>query len=318
MRSSSPPIGGAIRSSTVYEILTKQGQLVDRDAIEAAMTFKNDNRRDFLHFLNKFKILDEIKWDEKAIELALKQVIWDISREQIDYAEIKFSTNKFTKQMGCSPREIIKLAHQIVKEESSKWGVMVPLILSLKYESDRNEQLQAARLIEDNDVAMMIDGIDLVGDEAFLDPDFYAPIFADWRKAGKGLIAHVGESQSVMNIWKAVERLNVNRIAHGLRVVDDINLISLTKERQIAFDIALTSNVFTGVVPGYVDHPVKKMIESGCIVTIGTDDPAIIGTTLDREYEILRDITGVSDEVVIDIMHNSVKHAFGKTISISA
>lgn len=274
------------------------------------MTFKNDTKRDFLHFLKKFHLLDIIEWNDRAIEEALRQVVWDIAHEHINYAEIKFSTNKFVKQMKCTHRDIIELAYYIIKEESEKWDINIALVLSLKYEADRGEQLAAAKVINDDVIAGFLDGIDLVGNEAFFDVEFYAPIFSDWRKAGKGLIAHVGESQPAANVWKAVERLNVDRIAHGLAAVTDNNLMSLTKERNIAFDVALTSNVFTGVVPNYMIHPVKKMIENGCIVTIGTDDPVVLGTTLDAEYEILRDTFGYSDKIIMDIMHNSVKYAF--------
>lgn len=300
-------VGGAISSKTVHAILTKQGCISHITDIEDAMTFKRDTKRDFLHFLTKFRLLDEIKWNESAIELALKQVVWDIAREQIDYAELKFSTNKFIKQMKCSQRDIIQLAYYIIKEEAEKWGVRIALVLSLKYESNRDEQLSAAKIIDDSSIVDYIAGIDLVGDEAYFDVDFYAPIFRDWKKAGKGLIAHVGESQTGENVRKAIEHLNIDRIAHGLRADDDT--IKLSKERNVAFDVAMTSNVYTGVTPNYMSHPIKQMIERGCIVTIGTDDPVVLDTTLDREYEILQETFGYSDEQLIEIMHNSVKHA---------
>jgi adenosine deaminase len=273
------------------------------------MTFADDEPKNFYNFLSKFNILDEIHWDEWALDYAITQVCWDIAREHIDYAELKFSVDRYSQSLGWPNQRVVKFIHDIIERECDKWGMYIALVLSLKYSTDKERQRQIAKLIE-TDAADCIVGIDLVGDEGVFTPDFYVPIFREWKKAGKGLEAHVGESQSAENVRIAIEKLGVHRVAHGIKAADYPDILALAKERNVCFDTALTSNLFTGVVPSLREHPAKRLINQGVAVTIGTDDPAILGTDLDKEYSLLQTTFKLSDEQIIDVMYNSYLYAF--------
>ena len=278
------------------------------------MTYSENEEHTFDHFLEKFQILDNIIWDQQSIEDTIKQVCYDLARERIDYAEIKLSIDKYVRHTNWSDEETIELLTRCFREESEKWGIKVGLVLSLKYEADRRRQKEIANLILNPDIAMHFIGIDLVGNEEFYSTDFYTPIFKTWKSAGKGLIAHVGENQSVENIQTAIEKLNVDRIAHGIKIIEDQYVIDLAKERKICFDIAITSNLYTGVVGKLEEHPVKQMLDKGLIITIGTDDPVILNTTLNKEYDLLMRCTNIKTDNIMDIMENSCKYAFTKLL----
>jgi adenosine deaminase len=269
--------------------------------------FASGEQYGFYEFLSKFKILETIHWDERAIGIAINQVCWDMAREGLDYVELKFTVDKYMRFMDWTPQKAIKLIHHFVEQESQFDRVKVGLVLSIKYETDKALQKKIAAIIDDSDVADLVVGIDLVGDEAKFDPDFFVPLLKPWSKAGKGVMAHVGESQSAENVRIAIEKLNVKRVSHGIKAVSDPNIIALAKERNICFDIALSSNICTGVAMGVKYHPIWKLLEEGCTVTIGTDDPYVLNTTLDREYEMLSGM--ISDDKIMDIMDNSVKYA---------
>lgn len=271
------------------------------------MTFCSWEERGFYRFLSKFKILDEVVWDEEAIRMAISQICWDVARERLDYVELKFTVDKYISHMKCKPSEVIQIIQDQVEIESNKWGILISLVLSLKYESDRDYQ---KKVITDPDVVALVKGIDLVGDEKNFDSDFYGPLLSDWKKAGKGIEAHVGESQSAENIRKAIEILEVDRVAHGIRIVDCPDIMELARDREICFDIALTSNFHTGLVDDYSDHPIRKMVDGGLIVTVGTDDPFVLQTTLNSEYSILINHLNFSEDELIRLMQNSVDNAF--------
>lgn len=278
------------------------------------MTFAKREKHDFQKFLRKFDILNEIQWNEEFIIKSIAQVVWDIAKEKIDYAELDFTIGKY-RHLGWSDREIVLFIAERFKEESTKWGIEVGLVLCFKYESPRREQEKLAELVYENEVLDNIVGIDLVGDEAKFDADFYAPICREWKKAGKGIVAHVGESQNAKNVVLAIEKLKIDRIAHGIKVpLEDPDLLKEIKKKNIAFEIAFTSNLLTGMVKDINKHPVKNMIEAGCAVTIGTDDPAVCNTTLDKEYTILLEqLTKwgmYSEELMIQIFENSITHSF--------
>lgn len=306
-------IGGSIRPSTIYEIIQKQQRvhrIITEEEVTKSMMISPTEGLTFQNFLRKFQIFEAVHWDEWAITQSLKQVVYDIAHEQIEYCELKFTIDKYVKYTNWSDVDVIKFIHKVVQEEAAKWDIFIGLVLAVKYEADRERQKQITSLISNAEVAERVVGLDLVGDEQFFDVDFYAPIFDEWRRAGKGLEAHVGETVSAENVRLAIERLGVKRIAHGIKAAISPDILALAKERDVCFDIAITSNVLTGQVPSYDTHPVGRILEAGVPVTIGTDDPAILGIDLDHEYMRLQKHFNLDDEKLMDVMENSYKYAF--------
>lgn len=303
-------LGGSFSPKIIYEILIEQGLEYSLNDIISKMTYKDDNERDFYNFLNKFRILNEIRWYGDVIRMAIRSVCWNIAREKLDYVEIKLSLDKYLVHTGWSPIRLSKFVYDLFEEFLGGWGVEFGLVFCLKYEADKSAQCELANCILESDFADCFVGIDLVGDEAKFDVEFYKPIFKLWKDAGKGLEVHAGESQSAENVRLAISELGVNRVAHGIKIVNHPDIIKLAIDHNVCFDVAPSSNWYTGVVSEDVVHPARKLIDAGCIVTIGTDDPEILCTTLDDEYCKIRDSCSLDDSEIIKLMVNSVEHAF--------
>lgn len=306
-------VGGSISPTVVFDILQRQkrGSYQDVSEVVRDLTFYEQvDGFTFQNFLRKFNVLDTIVWDEQAIALAIKQVCYDVAREKIEYCELKLTINKYVQHTNWPDGEVIKFIHNLILEQCERWNIYVALVLCLKYESDRHRQKEIAGLIQDPTVAPLVVGLDCVGDEQYYDADFYAPIFKEWKEAGKGLEAHVGESQSAENVRSAIEVLGVDRIAHGIKAAEYPDILKLANDRKVCFDIATTSNFYTGVVDRKHPHPVRKLLEQGCNVTIGTDDPVVLVTDLDHEYTFLQKHLELPDDRLMDIMENSYKYAF--------
>lgn len=290
--------------------MNRQGKDVSIDLVKSRMLFNSPEEYNFQAFLRKFDILNEIIWDEKSIIKTIEQVVWDIAAEKIDYSEIHFTVNKYLSHLKWSPSEAVKFLYDVFENECRKWDIRVGLVLSIKYESDRQEQIKTASIIADQRIADLVVGLDLVGDEQHFDCEFYKPMFKEWKQAGKTLMLHAGETQTAKNVRDAVEHLGVNRIIHGIKVpAEDPDMLEICKDRDICFDIAPTSNLMTGCVDNICDHPVKDIIEAGCSVTIGTDDPVVYQTTLDAEYSILVTEIGIPEDYIYKIMANSIKYS---------
>ena len=136
------------------------------------MTFKDGEPYNFYRFLDKFKILDEIHWDEELINSSIAAVCQQLEEEGLDFCWLDFSINKYMGAMNWHKKEAIKFIHDSFhRHRPNKVG----LILSLKYESMRASQKQYAKLIDDPDIVDLLFGLDLVGDEAYFDYQFYRP-----------------------------------------------------------------------------------------------------------------------------------------------
>lgn len=282
--------GGSITTKFVWNEIQKKGlgylAETEQDVI-SAMTFAPHEQYGFYRFLQKFTILNDLKWDEESIYESIQDVSEAIRAENVRYTWMRFSINKYMETTTKHKEDIIRFIHNAFNELLPD---RVGLILSLKYESLRANQKQYAKLI-DSAAADCLIGIDLVGDEGFFDAGFYAPIFKEWGDAGKVLCAHVGESCSHENIREAILKMGVKQVAHGIKIVEDKELMAIAKDQDVCFDVALSSNLYTGCwTTG--DHPIIKMMEYGLQVTVGTDDPVQLQTTMQKEYDLLAKMIG--------------------------
>ena len=296
--------GGSIPVQFVWSAIQKQKQFhlakSLRDVADA-MTFDDLELPGFYVFLDKFKILDEIAWTEELLADSIKAVTELLDESCTDYALMRFSVLKYVRHMKLPIRDIVKFFYQ--QFESNSPG-RVGLVLSLKYESNRDEQRQLADLLDD--IQEYVVGIDLVGDEAEYDCDFYRSILRPWQRANKLVYAHVGESQSARNIMTAVQKIGIVDICHGLSIVDDPKeskeMLAICKDNNVCFHMAVTSNYLTGVCSNRYWHPIVDIVRSGNWVTIGTDDPVVCGKpdrplTLDDEYSRLTSLGLAHSEI---------------------
>ena len=105
------------------------------------------------------------------------------------------------------------------------------------------------------------------------------------RDGGLGFVPHAGEAAGPESIREALA-LGAHRLRHGIRAVDDAELLVELAERRIALDVCPTSNLRTGLVPDLSVHPLPALHGAGVLCSINTDDPVMFGTDLGREYDI--------------------------------
>jgi adenosine deaminase len=121
--------------------------------------------------------------------------------------------------------------------------------------------------------------------ERGVDPRDFADAYAMARRAGFHVTGHAGEDTGPENIAVALEALNLERIDHGLAIMDDPELTARVAEARIPLDVCPNSNVLiANKYERLEDHPFRRMRQAGLIATLNTDDPAMTDLDLGREY----------------------------------
>ncbi len=110
---------------------------------------------------------------------------------------------------------------------------------------------------------------------------------------GLGLVPHAGETAGPESIRSAL-RMGASRIRHGVRAVEDPDLIAELIDRHIVLDVCPTSNIRLQVCNA-TDHPLRKLAAAGVACSVSTDDPAMVGTDLSAEYALAASL-GVSSQ----------------------
>jgi aminodeoxyfutalosine deaminase len=133
-------------------------------------------------------------------------------------------------------------------------------------------------------------GLGLGGPEAPFPPAPFERAFRLAKEGGIGSVPHAGEAAGPESIRGALDALQADRIRHGIRSVEDTGLLEELAARSIVCDVCPISNLRTRVVDSMEEHPLGRMLEAGVLCSISTDDPAMFGTDLSRDYQAAAEV----------------------------
>ena len=153
-------------------------------------------------------------------------------------------------------------------------------------------------------------GLDLAGNEVAFPSAPFESAFHEAKEAGLHITVHAGEWGGAGNVAAAITQLGAERIGHGVRVVEDPAVVALARDRNVAFEVCLTSNYQSGVVNGLHEHPMADMLSKGLNVTLNTDDPSISQITLGDEYCLACEYLGLSLEALRERLLTAAGVAF--------
>ena len=137
-------------------------------------------------------------------------------------------------------------------------------------------------------------------------PEPYAEAFALARDGGLASVPHAGEGAGPESIRGALDALHADRIRHGIRAVEDPELVAELADRGIVLDVCPISNVRLGVVPSLQEHPLPELVAAGVRCSISTDDPAMFDTDLTREYEAVTSLGLDPRKLYEDALHGAL------------
>ncbi|HRI17682.1 MAG TPA: adenosine deaminase [Burkholderiaceae bacterium] len=262
---------------------------------------------DFLHFLDWACGL-------AASRERLAALAYDVSRRLAasgaGYADLIVNPTHWSAWRG-RLREMIDAIDAGLAEAEQDGLAPVGLCISLL----RTQSAQAAAELVDELVALRhprVVALSIDGNEAAAGrtgPRF-ADAFARAGAAGLKRTVHAGQPSCPEGVRDAVELLGADRIDHGVRAIEDLSLVELLAERGIALGICPTSNLKLGVCASMADHPIERLRRAGVKVSVNTDDPALLGATLEGEYALCQSAFGWSDDVLRAVAATSIEASF--------
>ncbi len=271
---------------------------ITEEEISAAYRFA-----DFAGFLACFKWIVQKLRTPDDYALITRAMLQRLERQGIRYAEITLSAGVILwKQMDFAA------VFDAIRRESLACAVQVHWNL----DAIRQFGPEAAMRVAEVAAERVKDGVisfGIGGDEVTGPAHWFKEVYAFAKGSGLRLTAHAGETAGPESIWAALE-IGAERIGHGIRAIDDPVLLKHLRDNSIPLEVCITSNVCTGAVASLDTHPVRRLFDAGVPLTFNTDDPAIFGTTLTREFAIARDVFGFNDSELQAIRRNAWKYAF--------
>jgi len=293
---------GAIDAATLVELRESHGERVTIAEVDSLYGFQ-----DFPGFLQAFKNITEHLRAPADYELITYRLMQRLKEENVLHAEVYVSVGVclWRKQDFAAIFEGLDRGRA---RGARDFGISLLWIFDAVRQFGAEEAqrvFELAARYQDRHVA----GVGIGGDEQKAPPELFRSVYGYAEDNGLRLTAHAGETGPAESIWGALN-LRAERIGHGLSAAHDPDLIEELAYRQIPVEICLTSNLRTGVCKTIAEHPAKSYFDQGIMITLNTDDPAMFGTSLPREYQIAQETFSFTDEHLRELARNSFEASF--------
>ena len=211
-------------------------------------------------------------------------------------------------QRGLGLGEVIAGIRSGLDEGAERWGISHKLIACFWRHAPAEEAMDLMKVLvaEKHD----IDGIGLDSSEVGFPPELFQEVFAYARAHGLHVVAHAGEEGPADYIWQALDLLEVERVDHGIRCLDDPTLVQRLVDEQMPLTVCPLSNIRLRAVDTMADHPLPQMLEKGLKVSVHSDDPAYFGGYMDANFASLMASFNFSTGQLATLARNSFESAF--------
>ena len=176
----------------------------------------------------------------------------------------------------------------------------------------RDESVESAMATLDSVLALGAPfiGVGLDSAEVGHPPSPFATVFERARAEGLHCVAHAGEEGPPGYVWEALDSLGAQRIDHGIRCLEDDQLVERLVRDQVPLTVCPLSNVSLRVVDSIAAHPLPTMLERGLKVTVSSDDPAYFGGYVDDNFDALVEAGLLSPDDLATLARNSIEASF--------
>jgi len=302
---------GSLRLQTMLEVARAHGITVPASILRLSdmVQVQDEDPLTFQNFLAKFNTLRLFYKSPDVIHRVTREAVEDAARDNIRYLELRFTPVALSRAERFPLHDVMDWVCTSTVQAAEEFDIKVRLVVSV----NRHESPELAEQVAWLAAEHMKDGIvgmDLAGNEAEYSARPFTPIFAEAKQSGLHLTIHAGEWAGASNVREAIEDVGAERIGHGVRIMEDEKVVALARERGTTFEVCVTSNYQSGVVPALSAHPLPRMLQAGLDVTLNTDDPSVSRIDLSHEFKLVHEDLGLPLDVLKGRVLAAAKAAF--------
>ncbi len=272
-------IEGSLEPDLMFEIANRNNIALAYDSIESLKNaYKFNNLQEFLDIY--YTGAQVLIYERDFYDLTWTYLC-KVYSQNVVHVELFFDPQTHTDR-GVEFDVVINGIYKALVKAKKELNISFQLIMSyLRHLSEE----EAFKTLESSlPYKQWIDGVGLDSSEKGNPPSKFVNVFKESASHGYKLVAHAGEEGPADYIWEALDLLNVVRIDHGNRCLDDEALVQRIIDNNIPLTLCPLSNVELKVIQRMEDHPVAKMLQKGILATIHSDDPAYFGGYMNENY----------------------------------
>jgi len=173
-----------------------------------------------------------------------------------------------------------------------------------------DEEAALATLAQAEPFIDRIEGVGLDSSERGHPPAKFLAVFKRAGDVGLKRVAHAGEEGPPEYVYQALDALQVDRIDHGNRALEDSALVERLVAEQMPLTVCPQSNLRLAVIDKMADHPIRRMLQCGLKATVNSDDPAYFGGYVNDNFNALVDAVGLNRDEILCLVRNSFEASF--------
>ena len=269
--------------------------------------------QDLNQYLASFELPLKLMQSAQGIRTVAKAFHEQLDTEGILYAEPRFEPGSLTAG-GLSQQEVLEAALAgradfYAEHPQSKLHTAYIICAmrgtgeELKHKNEESINLAAAYL------GKGVVAADLAGAEALFATENFSSLFAEAQRKDVPFTIHAGEAAGPESI-KAALRLGAERIGHGVRSLEDTDVIQDLKAANVVLEICPTSNLQTHIFESIERFPLEQLLDADLTVTINTDNMTVSNTTLSHEFELLQQHCGLDKNTARELAKNAARAVF--------
>ena len=271
---------------------------------------------DFTSFLAAYDAAASLFRTEEDYALLAETYLVSLAEDGAIYSEF-FTSPDHANRAGLSPEAYTDGLGEGIRRATARTGIEGRMIVTGVRHFGTDSVEAAARFAVECGHPL-VTGFGMAGEERSGHPRDFARAFDIAREAGLGITVHAGELAGWESVAAAMDHLRPSRIGHGVRAIENPDLVRRISEEGVVLEICPVSNIELQVFESFAQHPFPRLRDAGCRVTLNSDDPPYFWTSLKREYEVAVEHFGLDQAALLGVTRTAVEAAFVDEVTRSA
>ncbi|MFE9039439.1 adenosine deaminase [Streptomyces sp. NPDC012421] len=318
-------LDGGLRPGTIIELAREQGysKLPETEPDKLGIWFREAADSGSLErYLETFAHTCAVMQTREALFRVAAECAVDLAEDGVVYAEVRYAPEQHL-EAGLTLEQVVEAVNEGFREGERRARAnghrirVGALLTAMRHAARALEIAELANRYRDDGVV----GFDIAGAEAGFPPTRHLDAFEYLKRENNHFTIHAGEAFGLPSIWQALQWCGADRLGHGVRIIDDIEvgedgevrlgrLAAYVRDKRIPLEMCPTSNLQTGAAASYADHPIGLLRKLHFRATVNTDNRLMSGTSMSREFELLVDAFDYTLDDLQWFTVNAMKSAF--------
>ncbi|WP_339745816.1 adenosine deaminase [uncultured Maricaulis sp.] len=304
---------GSLEPELMFELARRNGIEIPFASVEdIRKAYDFSNLQDFLdiYYVGMNVLITEADFHDLTMAYLAR-----VHEDNVRHVEVFFDPQGHTDR-GIAFATVVNGITSALDAGEAKWGITSKLILCFLRHLSEEAAFETLEMAAEH--LDRIDGVGLDSSELGHPPSKFRQVFAAAGTLGLLRVAHAGEEGPPAYIHEALDMLEIDRLDHGNRALEDGTLVARLGREQMTMTVCPLSNLRLCVIDRLEDHPLKTMLSLGLRATINSDDPAYFGGYINENYRRTADAIGLTVEEIIELARNSFRGSFLEPDEIEA